>query len=145
MAMCAASAAALRGILPEARMRDANSATSGVMSSSGKSWTHLQPLACDDGVSCVCLVNDELRDVNVESVPSLFPPFPCDLLVARNYQIPARPRRQAARNRCLQNTGGTSFLDLNQAESRLVVLRFFTEIHLAVLSATSTSGALDSR
>jgi hypothetical protein len=39
MAMCAASVAALRGILPAARILDANSATSGVMSSNGRSWS----------------------------------------------------------------------------------------------------------
>jgi hypothetical protein len=39
----------------------------------------------------------------LESIPSFFPPFPGEPLVARNYQIPARPRGQVARNGCLQN------------------------------------------
>ena len=66
----------------------------------------LEPLTCCDGVSCAGFVNDKLRNVNLESVPSLFPPFPCDLLVARNDQIPARPRSQVARNGCLQVQAG---------------------------------------
>jgi hypothetical protein len=39
IAMCAASVTALRGILPEARMREANSVTSDVMSSKERSLT----------------------------------------------------------------------------------------------------------
>ena len=41
MAICAASVAALRGILPEAKMPVANSVTSGVMSNRGRSWSTL--------------------------------------------------------------------------------------------------------
>ena len=60
MAMCAASVAALRGILPEAKMPDASSVTSGVMSRRGRPLEHLQPFSCCDRVSCTCFVNDKL-------------------------------------------------------------------------------------
>ena len=42
-------------------------------------------------VSCAGLINDQLRDVNFERVPSLLPPFLGDLLMAGNDQISAGP------------------------------------------------------
>ena len=46
---------------------------------------HLQPFSRRTGVSGTYFVNDKLRDEKLESVPSRFPPFPGDLLVARDY------------------------------------------------------------
>ena len=42
-------------------------------------------------VSGAGLINDQLRDVNLERVPSLLPPFLGDLLMAGNDQISAGP------------------------------------------------------
>ena len=44
------------------------------------------------------LINDQLRDVNLERAPSLLPPFLGDLLVAGNDQISAGPRGEIAPN-----------------------------------------------
>src|ERR1019366_2038298 len=74
---------------------------------------HLQSLACCDRVSRTYFVNDKLRDVKLESTPTLLPPFPGERLVARNDQIPARPRGQVARNG-RPSTRGTSSLDVNR-------------------------------
>ena len=49
-------------------------------------------------VSGAGLINDQLRDVNLERAPSLLPPFLGDLLVAGNDQISAGPRGEIARN-----------------------------------------------
>ena len=48
-------------------------------------------------VSRAGLINDQLRYVNLEPVPSPLPPIFGDLLVAGNDQIPARPGGQIAR------------------------------------------------
>jgi hypothetical protein len=99
--MCAASVAALRGILPESRMVDANSATSGVMSSSGRCWTAFNLSRVAAG-SPPRFIDDELRDEKLESALSCLPPISGDLLMGRNDQIAARPRGQVARNSGLQ-------------------------------------------
>ena len=49
-------------------------------------------------VSGAGLINDQLRNVNLERAPSLLPPLLGDLLVAGNDQIPAGPRGEIARN-----------------------------------------------
>ena len=48
-------------------------------------------------VSGTGLINDQLRNVNLERAPSLLPPILGDLLVAGNDQIPAGPRGEIAR------------------------------------------------
>jgi hypothetical protein len=63
MAMWAASAAALRGIFPEASIREANSATSGVMSIKRKPPQGLQPFTCSDQIPRADFVDDELGEV----------------------------------------------------------------------------------
>lgn len=49
-------------------------------------------------VSRAHLINDQLRDENFESSPSLFPPLFGNLLVAGHDQIPAGSRGKIARN-----------------------------------------------
>ena len=71
-------------------MRDANSVTSGVMSSTAKSRSVLSRSRAAR-VSCPCFVNDKLRDVDLKGVFASFPPLLCDLLATSNYQVPAWP------------------------------------------------------
>ena len=67
-----------------------------------EAFEYPQPFRRCAGVSGTCFVDDKLRDANLERVPSFLPPFPRDLLVAGNDQIPARPRSQIARNGCFE-------------------------------------------
>ena len=68
----------------------------------GKLSDHQDSFACRIRVSCTGLVNDQLRDVDLECAPFLFPPFLGDLLVAGYDQIPAGPGGQIARYGRLQ-------------------------------------------
>jgi hypothetical protein len=63
---------------------------------------HAQPFPRSARVPGTGFVDDKLRDAPLERAASFLPPFPCDLLVAGNDQIPARPRSQIARNGCFQ-------------------------------------------
>lgn len=74
---------------------------------------------CCRGISCASLIDDELRDIKLERFSSPFPPFPCDLLMARSYRIPTRSRCQVDRNGCLQVQAGPHPTIIARAKSEL--------------------------
>lgn len=65
-----------------------------------------QPFTCRRRVACTNFVNNKLREVKLESAPPPFPPFPSDLLMDGNDQVPARPGGQVAWNGSLQIKAG---------------------------------------
>jgi hypothetical protein len=73
MAMCAASVAALAGILPDAKMPDANFSSSGVRSRRGEGLQHLQSFARRGEITRASLVDDKLRNVDLEIAPPFSP------------------------------------------------------------------------
>jgi hypothetical protein len=90
-----------------------------------KTLERTHPFPRRHGVSGACFVNHKLRNVKLESAPPLFPPFPGDLLVAGDYQIPAWPRGQVARNSRLQVQSRLHLLILTGLKSTLGVQRPF--------------------
>ena len=100
MAICAASVAAFRG---DAGSQDRRRE----MPDFGRDIEHCKvpddqhPFPRCARVSGAVLINDQLRDVNLERAPSLLPPLLGDLLVAGNDQISAGPRGEIASSAAL--------------------------------------------
>jgi hypothetical protein len=96
--MWAASRAAFVGMAPDCKIEEARF-TAASETSSGELDENRHSLLGRFGISGTGFINRELGNAQIECGTSSPPPFPGDLLVSGNDQVPARPRSQIAGNR----------------------------------------------